>query len=180
MWEGIAQGINVFAGFMSSRNQVAAQQRYYDQVASAQQRSIENAMKLNASLTESEFKVAELKAKALNINANVAYSNAYNQALSAVDALNVGNRVTAFRIGEARNAFASSGISMTGSAKIAQDSIANNTFRDVDQNYKASLNKVSDFLNQKAQLKFAAAMERYSAEVSSKFRAERIRVGLES
>ena len=178
--QGIATGLNGLAGFIGASRQASAQRSYYQAVAAAEAKSRQNAIKLNASLTEVELKAAELRAGALEVNANNAYSNAFNQASAAQDILSQGNRLASFRVGEAKAAFAASGVANTGSASVALENIAENTFKDVDNQFQESINRVGAFLNEQAQLNYAAAMERYSAEVNTKFRTARVEAGLSS
>lgn len=175
---GLAQGIGAISTYIAGRNQTRAQQTYYNQVSFARQRSIENASALNIQTTESELKVAELRAQALGINASNSFANAINESNTATKILNQGNKLAAFKVGEAKVAFANAGVSNSGSAAVVVDNIATATFRDVDNQYRDSVNRVSGFLNEQAQLNFAASMEKYSAEANSKLRAESIRVGL--
>lgn len=142
---------------------------YADQMAAAKAQAEANArlmaqdqVKLNTQLTEYSSQVKEKSARYLEQNAQNLYD------ASQIDLQN-GLTATAKRTGVVKSQYANAGVSVsTGSAKDVTMNIFDRSEQENRQNYKQALNQVNDALNQSVNLKYEAAIGRWSTEQQNK------------
>jgi|TARA_Y100000310_G_scaffold239682_1_gene243366 hypothetical protein len=154
---------NFISSWMSKKNQ----QEYYEAQYNAQVVAAKNNATLTRASNEVALNVAEATANSLDKQANQLFNNAYKLSQNSLEILKEGNRTAAFKVGQARNAFAEAGVAQTGSAKDTIESIANNTFRSVDASYRTNIDAVNNALTQSANTHYEAALTRYKANAEA-------------
>lgn len=173
-WQSSLSGFTNVLGsigqFVQKQKQAKATAAYYDAVNQAKQQSIQNAIVAERATADSVLRLAEIKAQAMERNADILYANAINQAQAGFRDFMQGNRVAAYRIGKAKAAFGASGAAQSGTVVTKMTNIADQSFRDVDNQFRDSVNRVNNFLAESAQQEYAAALERYGAEEENRLR----------
>lgn len=144
--------------------------KYASDVAQAQAQSAANARSLQQSKAQSLRVMADYQSNQYTLNAQSAFQDAINLNNQAISNRSIGLSQVAQAKGQAKQAFAVSGVkTTTGSARDVINNIQSEGFRLVDADFNQSMSRVNNLLTQQSEFNNASAMVRYSAEEQIRF-----------
>lgn len=137
----------------------------YEKVLKDRKAAANRARLLVLEQNESQLKLANYRKEIAATNASTIVNNAFAQARAGMNDLKKGVRQTIVNRSGATALFAKGGVEVgKGSAALVVDNITREGFRQVDNNFKDSLNRVNNFLAQAFSLNFNAEMDVLATE----------------
>lgn len=149
----------------------------YNQALMAQRQSRAAALRLLSEKEASDEKFLKLREELAVFNVSKLINTATNLSQAASLDLKRGATLARIQSGQAVSAYAAAGVQVgTGSAAYVEEALGRETFRDVTQNFKQSMNQVGEFLTEAFNIKLQSRLDRLTVEEQNRLQ----RIAIES
>ncbi len=166
---GMLQGVGVLSNFISTQMQASAMDDYYTELAAQQAKARTNVLELTKAENDANIKAAQLRSDVFNLNANKDVTTAINLMNASINDLEQGVRGVQFAQSKGQQAYAVGGFENSGTVKTVLADINAQGMRDVNNNYRSSLNNINNYLSKAAEERLTAASDLLSAKEKAKF-----------